>query len=437
MNQANVSCLQQEIDWFSQVLALRFKLYFKQEAGHHHINQVVAPDLSKYPDAAYAKVVQQYQLDRDHRLIILLALIPHLQPHLLDHLFVRNPNIDRPYSEFGGISSNNHCGFIPSSETAIFLLAGDDLATRIKVSTLLEADGTLLTSGILARAEALVISNHYRLLFTRGQGEKLDHSSSFPAKLITTNLDWDHLVLGQKTANEVDKLVLWGKHASKIMHDWGLQKTLKPGYRALFYGPPGTGKTLTATLLGQQCNSDVYRIDLSSVVSKYIGETEKNLENLFRQAQNKQWILFFDEADALFGKRSSGNSANDRHSNQEIAYLLQRIEDFPGMVILATNLKANVDDAFARRFQSMIYFPLPDETQRLSLWQYSLNERLQPDQQAQLKTIAKRFELSGGAITNVVRYAALCAIQRGREFIHFQDLEQGAVKELRKEGKMV
>ncbi len=447
---SNVACLTQEIDWFAQVLALRIKLYFKQETGHCHINQLASPDLSVHTEAAYAKAVEEHQLSNEQRLIIMLALAPALVPNLLDNLFIRNPEIDRPYSEFGGVAGSTQGSFMPSVETALFVLAGDDLATRIKVSTLLEAGSPLLSCGIVDKKihlqkneggplgdAAIVINDHFRQLFTRGQSPKLDHSSNFPAKLITTNLDWAHLVLAKKTANEVDKLVLWGKHADLIMNDWGLQRTLKPGYRALFYGPPGTGKTLTATLLGQQCDSDVYRIDLSAVVSKYIGETEKNLENLFKQAQNKNWILFFDEADALFGKRSSGSSSNDRHSNQEIAYLLQRIEDFPGMVILATNLKANVDEAFARRFQSMIFFPLPDETQRLELWQYSLNERLQPEQTDKLKDIAKRFELSGGAITNVVRYAALCAVQRESDYIQYHDLEQGAVKELRKEGKMV
>ena len=114
-------------------------------------------------------------------------------------------------------------------------------------------------------------------------------------------------------------------------------------------------------MIGQKNGIDVYRIDLSMIVSKYIGETEKNLANVFDQAENRNWILFFDEADALFGKRTSTNTSNDRHSNQEIAYLLQRIEDFPGTVVLATNLKSNIDEAFSRRLQSIIYFPIPDQ----------------------------------------------------------------------------
>ncbi|MCJ8270101.1 MAG: ATP-binding protein, partial [Psychrosphaera sp.] len=227
----------------------------------------------------------------------------------------------------------------------------------------------------------------------------------------------------------------WIQHSHTILEKWGLQKTLKPGYRSLFYGPPGTGKTLTATLIGDQLGLDVYRIDLSSMVSKYIGETEKNLANLFDQAQSKRWILFFDEADALFGTRSQGSSANDRHANQQVAYLLQRIEDFPGIVILATNLRANIDEAFSRRFQSLIYFPMPDAEQRLLLWQSILNGHCELASGQDLSDIAEKYELSGGAITNVVRYAAICAIEADSDTISYQDLRKGVAKELRKEGR--
>src|ERR1044071_9620636 len=125
-----------------------------------------------------------------------------------------------------------------------------------------------------------------------------------------------------------------------------MDKILKRGYKALFYGPSGTGKTLTATLLGKQFDRDVYRVDLSQVVSKYIGETEKNLEKIFTRAENRNWILFFDEADALFGKRSNVQSAHDKYANQEVSYLLQRVEDYNGLLILASNFKNNIDEAF-------------------------------------------------------------------------------------------
>jgi SpoVK/Ycf46/Vps4 family AAA+-type ATPase len=137
------------------------------------------------------------------------------------------------------------------------------------------------------------------------------------------------------------------------------EKQTEQGYRALFHGPPGTGKTLTAALVGKEFDIPVYRIDLSMVVSKYIGETEKNLELLFDRAEKKGWILFFDEADALFGKRTDVKDAHDRFTNQEVSYLLQRIEDYNGLVILATNMKSNIDEAFIRRLHLVIHFPLP------------------------------------------------------------------------------
>jgi SpoVK/Ycf46/Vps4 family AAA+-type ATPase len=219
------------------------------------------------------------------------------------------------------------------------------------------------------------------------------------------------------------------------MDDWGLGKSVKPGYRSLFYGPPGTGKTLTATLIGAEAGADVYRIDLSMVVSKYIGETEKNLANVFDQAQNKNWILFFDEADALFGKRTQTSSSNDRYANQEISYLLQRVEDFPGVVILATNLKANIDEAFARRFQSVIYFPMPDAEQRLRLWNGVFSRTTPRAADVDLESIAEQFELSGGAIINVMRYAAIKALQDSTPAVTQQYLLDGIAKERLKEGK--
>src|SRR4030095_7939978 len=151
-----------------------------------------------------------------------------------------------------------------------------------------------------------------------------------------------------------------------------LQKSLPVNNkRILFIGAPGTGKKIAASLIGQQLSKEVYKIDLSMVVSKYIGETEKNLELLFARAEDKGWILFFDEADALFGKRTNVRDAHDKYANQEVSYLLQRIEDYNGLIILATNMKNNIDDAFMRRFNSILKFPFPDANERYLIWKKS------------------------------------------------------------------
>jgi SpoVK/Ycf46/Vps4 family AAA+-type ATPase len=237
--------------------------------------------------------------------------------------------------------------------------------------------------------------------------------------------------------DEILLLKAWLKHSRTILQEWGLYRIIKPGYRSLFYGPPGTGKTLTACLIGKSAGLDVYRIDLSMVVSKYIGETEKNLANVFDQAQNKNWILFFDEADALFGKRTQSNSSNDRYANQEVSYLLQRIEDFPGIVILASNLKTNIDEAFARRFQSIIHFPMPDPAERRQLWTNMIPESMKLNEKIVVGEIANEYELSGGAIINVIRHCAIKMLQNDHQHVTNGLLLEGIRKEFMKEGKVL
>lgn len=173
---------------------------------------------------------------------------------------------------------------------------------------------------------------------------------------------------------------------------------------------------------------DVYRIDLSMIVSKYIGETEKNLARVFDLAENRNWILFFDEADALFGKRTSTNTSNDQHANQEVAYLLQRIEDFPGMIILATNLRSNIDEAFSRRFQSVIYFPMPTEELRAEIWRKML-KKWPGGVDEELIIMAAGTELSGGAITNVIRRCALSLVNQKDKSLNKSILNNALQKE--------
>ena len=219
------------------------------------------------------------------------------------------------------------------------------------------------------------------------------------------------------------------------MRDWGLKRHVKPGYRALFHGPPGTGKTVTAAVLGKELKLPVYRVDLSRVVSKWIGETEKNLAALFDQAAEGDMLLFFDEADALFGKRGDTRSANDRHANQQIAYLLQRIEECPGVVILASNLKANIDAAFARRFQAMVYFPMPDAEARLKLWEAAFAGLPAGALESRdFTAIARDHELSGGGIVNVLRHACLQAAAR-KSGVRTADLLFAIRREAMKEGR--
>lgn len=435
--------LGRELAWLEQVLQARIALHFGQEPDAGALARIAVPALAD--GGEYAALVREAGLSPDERLLLALVLAPHLRPQLLDLLCVRNRNLDRGFAEFGGSKGRVHQGFLPTGETAAFLLAGEQLARRFAVLQLLGEDAPLRRHGLLQLhheapgepwlAAALQMGGGLLERLATGELRSPDQGSGFPARRITTRLGWDDLVLDADVMDEVQAIVAWYRHGSRLLGEWQLDKALKPGYRSLFFGPPGTGKTLTATLIGQAVQADVYRIDLSMVVSKYIGETEKNLAQVFDQAQNRRWILFFDEADALFGKRTATSSANDRHANQEVAYLLQRVEDFPGTVILATNLKANIDEAFARRFQSLVAFGMPDAGQRLRLWQGMLGQTGRLHAEVDLAALAERHVLAGGAIANVVRYGALAALQDGRARIGAEDLRRGIAKELRKEGR--
>jgi SpoVK/Ycf46/Vps4 family AAA+-type ATPase len=229
----------------------------------------------------------------------------------------------------------------------------------------------------------------------------------------------------------------WLLYSDLILNEWELDNKLKPGYRVLFYGPPGTGKTMAASLLGKATNRPVFRVDLSLVVSKYIGETEKNLGQLFDEAEHKDWILFFDEADALFGKRTSTKGANDRYANQEVAYLLQRIEDFSGLVVLATNIQTNIDEAFSRRFQSMIHFPKPGKKERKLLWERLFQDTFELESAINLETLSDDYELSGGEMINVLRYCALEAAKRNKKIIELNDIIIGVRREYNKSNKTI
>lgn len=209
------------------------------------------------------------------------------------------------------------------------------------------------------------------------------------AQLLTTSYDWSALVLNTSSSQLLNELADRGKSNQRGV--------------ALFHGPSGTGKSLAAALLGKRLNRDVYSVDLSQLVSKYIGETEKNLEQLFKNAETKRWILFFDEADTLFGKRTDVKDAHDRYANQEVAYLLQRIATYDGIAILATNMRNNIDDAFIRRLHFVVEFPIPAPPERLRIWKQGLTTYNLPFNSADLNQIAQNFDLSGAAIMQVTQ----------------------------------
>ena len=442
--QQNLLQLHAELDWLSQVIEQVIRSYFKHEGHEAHWCDIAPPELN--PNSIYANIVQHWQLNHYERLALALSIAPHLSPHLLDIFFSVNGDTNRVFTEFGGIIDKNYSGFLPTAQTLNFLISANDPHWHTEVKAILDPNSRLMREQVLelrtqeglpALSGVLSLSDQWLHYFITGEKVRPELSPAFPAHPITTPLDWQDLVLEYPVMKQVIEIKTWLTHGDTLMNDWGLNKKIKAGYRALFFGSPGTGKTLTAALLAKSTGREIYRVDLSMIVSKYIGETEKNLSRVFDAASYKNWLLFFDEADALFGKRTETNNSNDRHANQQTGYLLQRIEDFAGVVILATNLKANMDEAFTRRFQAMIQFNIPKAPERLALWQNAFAHSCELADDVDLNKIAEDYELAGGAIINVLRYCALSAISRNSRQVNQADILTGIKREFKKDNKTI
>ena len=431
------------VKFLEEVIHCRLKIFFAKDEGI----EFVSPEITPEADETFLyQFFQQHNVSVEERLIIALALIPHLQPNFLDTIIQQYLPNGGDFPEIGGVKGNNHRGTIPTGETALFILAGTDLESRLKALKYFSAEHFFAKENILSletvkegeprMSGKIILQDEYVDLFTVGAVSQPTFSPDFPAKHISTKMDWEDVILNPKTVQAIEDIKLWVQHNDVFMKDWGMDKKIKPGFRALFYGPSGTGKTLTATLLGKHFNKDVYRIDLSHVVSKYIGETEKNLEKVFTKAENKDWILFFDEADALFGKRSTVQNAHDRYANQEVSYLLQRVENFPGLIILASNFKNNIDPAFVRRFNAVVHFPMPELAERMQIWNSAIAKNASFSEDADINTIARKYELSGSAIVSALHYASLKTINKNSTVISQADLLEGIKKEFEKEERV-
>ncbi|MCP4121836.1 MAG: ATP-binding protein [Bacteroidetes bacterium] len=440
----NATDLSNELNWLSDVLDCRFKNYFGKESAIDTIYKIDPPPLTK-SRSRYADIVKRLKLGFEERILLILGIAPVVKPELLDVFFLQNSTFNRGFTEFGGVKGIGHGGFVPTGETALFILAEDDLKKRFLLHGLFDGGHVLSKLGIVTIETAsqgepflsgkIQLSREYAELFTTGKSRKPNFSKDFPAKLIETQLEWEDLVLPKKALDQIEEVQLWIKHGDKLMDDWGLRKKIRPGIRVLLHGPPGTGKTMTSCLLGKLTGRDVYRIDLSMVISKYIGETEENLGKVFNQAENKDWILFFDEADALFGTRIQTESSNDMFANQQVSYLLQRIEDFDGVVILSSNMKCNIDKAFIRRFETMVHFGIPAVNERYMLWKKGFSAKAKLDKSIDLNQLANEFQLSGGVIMNVIRFSSLMALKRGSNRMLMSDILTGIRREYLKEGK--
>lgn len=454
-NQKNAHVLQEYLSWLRDEMKKRLGQYFGPDSNVVPVipDPAVTPGNS-WVEAPIVKFINDNQLDKEAQLLLVMALAPHVNAVFYEEV-INEFLVDKgDFPLIGCVKGTQFRGLLPTGDTFLFLLAGTDLSARIEKMPYFSESHVFAKRHVLwlekpeqgepVMSGRIVLSQEYIDLFLTGSYAKPRFGNDFPAESITTPLDWADLVVNPQTMEQLHELKKWLRVKDKLR---ATNKRLKPGYRALFYGPPGTGKTLSACLLGKRDPAedpegvaedlDVFRIDLSLVVSKFIGETEKNLSSLFDRAEHKNWILFFDEADALFGKRTNIRDAHDKYANQEIAYLLQRIENYNGLVILASNFKNNIDPAFSRRFQSIIQFPMPNQAERLQLWKMILPDNMM-EKEGILERIAAMHEISGASIINVAQYCFLKNMQYDGQILPVSatDLEEGLVREFNKEGKI-
>ena len=443
----NKSLIEQDLAWLEACVEYRVQNFLNPQDNENTdtLSQPQAPVFDPTENDFYSQFLRQSNLSDPERLIVVMALVPEIQPQIFDVFMIKNTDTNQGFSEFGGYKLGSFSGFIPDIRTALFVLAGDNLTEQFKLHPLFEQESQLFSLDILTEhAEKNGPQKHQRLQLSDkalaqilSGKQSADLGRNFPAREITTSLRWSNLVLPDSTELQLKELMAW----LQMQNRWNqkakdqnraMAQDIYKGYRCLFYGPPGTGKSLTASLLGKKAGSKVYRVELSQLVSKYIGETEKNMEQVFKQAEANQWILFFDEADALFNQRTAVSNSNDRSANQQVAYLLQRIESCTATVILATNLKENIDPAFARRFQSMVYFPMPEKKQRAKLWRSLFGTGWQFDDGVRFNELGK-YDLAGGSMNNVIRYASLMAMQRDSNEIQYTDIMEGVRREYAKQ----
>ncbi len=465
---SNSDNLQQAFDYLRTIIKARASISLSKED-----DGIDVPSLGYIDDGSlFAELIEKHQPNFYEYLLLVGALATEFAPAVFEEELVSLRQHPEQLKRFAEAHQHSSPFFVPSIESIVYLAAGDTMHHRLTALSCLHSEHWLFTENVLKKldcfsgqsteksneqqtaieANSLPLVQHTLCLhpeyrdkmlhnsaLTRTNGKLKKGTQNMPkliaVKTLSTAKQWSDLVLSKNTQKRIKDLIKAIEHSDTLQNEWNMAGKVMPGYRALFHGPSGTGKTLSASLLGKITDRPVQRVDLSQLVSKYIGETEKNLAKLFDQADDKNWILFFDEADALFGKRTSVKDSHDRYANQEVSYLLQRVEEFAGITILATNFKGNMDEAFIRRFNTIIPFELPSADLREKIWRANL-----PAQQCDKTLLANlnklaSYALSGGSIVNAIQHACLQAIAAKR-LVSIDDCSDGIALEMEKQGKV-
>lgn len=396
-------------------------------------------------DSSYKKLIRQFELNDPERVVLCLAFAAVFKPSLLTPFALLFHKPDKKLN-YGGIFIEEHAQFYPTVRTALFLLSGNDEELLNYYTCYFNGRQKLFTSGLLVKNPAgasanfldsqLIFNDQFIPTILQGAPPLLDGDTGFPARRGKRTHTMRDVVLNETIVMELEKLRRFAKNMKKL---WSLPESsyYRQNFICIFSGDPGTGKSHTAEAIGNELNLPVYKINFAQLVSKYIGETEKNLERVFDRFSGQPSILFFDEAESIFSKRTEVKDSHDKHSNNEQSFLLQKIEDYNGIVILATNvqnLTHYFDKAFQRRIRQIVNFSFPEYPERLRLWKNALRMPFRFEE-ALAERLAKDYQFSGGGIYNIVSEAVIEALDKDQELITFGILEPAIIDEFKKTGR--
>lgn len=408
------------------------------DACFNKSGEIPAPlmkELGDYPDTVIVSGEKSWQANHNQagRLFVQLefatpayhqrlALWQHFLGQKTVHEWIQ-PDTDKP--------SNNKKDIRDDQGLAMDLTG---LAGQFALTTGQIRDAVAAACGVAAQRQTALTEE---ILFITARAYSNPRLEALARKIVP-RYGWSDIILPVDQMKILEEIIATVRGRPQVLEQWGVGQKLVSGaaVTVLFAGDPGTGKTMAAEVIANQLQLDLYKIDLSTVVSKYIGETEKNLEKIFSEAESSNAILFFDEADAIFGKRSEVKDAHDRYANIEVSYLLQRMEAYNGVTILATNLRANLDEAFTRRLQFVVDFPFPEKADRLRIWQTLFPAEVPKAAELDFEVLAHRFRLAGGSIRNIIVNAAYQAAANGGQ-VTMQHLMHGTRRELQKMGRFI
>lgn len=394
------------------------------------------------PETAFGKLILEHGFTKEESVLLCLALTAVFAPELLRDLASACKE-EELVAYIGGFSAKGTGLFCPTVRTAVFLIAGKNLEKRSQYASYFHNRQNIFTSGIVSAQplsptsvfldHQLVFSDQFLGTVLKGDLPRLDADAGFPVRRGKSAHLLEDVILNKKTHTQISKLRRFAKNMTRL---WEIDTKgkVRSNFISIFSGDPGTGKSHAAEAIGNEIGLPVYKVNFAQMVSKYIGETEKNLEKVFDRFDKQPSILFFDEAESIFSKRTEVGDSHDQHANNLQSYLLQKVEEFNGIIILATNvqnLTQYFDRAFQRRFRLIVEFDFPDYPERLEIWKRSLFAPFTFEEGLPEK-LAKNYQLSGGSIYNIVSDGVIEALEKETELITFGLLETAFADEFKK-----